>query len=62
MTNDEIKELLQLFNESGVGELEVQRGDDRLRIRAAGHEQQEYVTTPAQQSVHVGRHSRLAAP
>ena len=36
MTIDEIKELLQIFNESGVGELEVQRGEDRLRIKRAG--------------------------
>ena len=36
MTIDEIKELLRLFNDSGVGELELQRGEDRLRIRKAG--------------------------
>ncbi len=36
MSNDEIKELLQIFNDSGVGELELQRGRDRLRIRRAG--------------------------
>jgi acetyl-CoA carboxylase biotin carboxyl carrier protein len=36
MTNEEIKELLQIFNDSGVGELELQRGRDRLRIRRAG--------------------------
>jgi len=36
MTNEEIKELLRIFNESGVGELELQRGKDRLRIRRAG--------------------------
>jgi acetyl-CoA carboxylase biotin carboxyl carrier protein len=36
MTNEEIKELLRIFNESGVGELELQRGEDRLRIRRAG--------------------------
>jgi acetyl-CoA carboxylase biotin carboxyl carrier protein len=35
MTIDEIKELLRLFNESGVGELELQRGENRLRIRKA---------------------------
>lgn len=35
MTIDEIKELLRLFNESGVGELELQRGEDRLRIKKA---------------------------
>ena len=33
MTIDEIKELLRIFNESGVGELELERGQDRLRIR-----------------------------
>ena len=33
MTIDEIKELLQLFNDSGVGELELERGGDRLRLR-----------------------------
>ena len=35
MTIDEIKELLQLFNDSGVGELELERGGDRLRLRRA---------------------------
>jgi acetyl-CoA carboxylase biotin carboxyl carrier protein len=33
MTIEEIKELLKIFNESGVGELELQRGKDLLRIR-----------------------------
>ena len=33
MTNQEIKELLQIFDESGVAEMEVQRGDNRLRLR-----------------------------
>jgi acetyl-CoA carboxylase biotin carboxyl carrier protein len=32
-TVEEIKELLKIFNESGVGELELQRGKDLLRIR-----------------------------
>jgi acetyl-CoA carboxylase biotin carboxyl carrier protein len=45
MTIEEIKELLQIFNESGVGELEVQRGEDRLRIKRAGMNK-EYVVTP----------------
>jgi acetyl-CoA carboxylase biotin carboxyl carrier protein len=48
MTIDEIKELLQIFNESGVGELEVQRGEDRLRIKRAGMNK-EYVVTPTPQ-------------
>jgi acetyl-CoA carboxylase biotin carboxyl carrier protein len=33
MSNDEIKELIQLVVESGIAELEVQRGDARVRIR-----------------------------
>jgi acetyl-CoA carboxylase biotin carboxyl carrier protein len=36
MTIEEIKELIQLFNESGVGEFELQRGKDRLRLRKSG--------------------------
>jgi acetyl-CoA carboxylase biotin carboxyl carrier protein len=48
MTIDEIKELLQIFNESGVGELEVQRGDDRLRIKRATSNK-EYIAMPSPQ-------------
>ncbi len=48
MTIEEIKELLQIFNESGVGELEVQRGEDRLRIKQAGANK-EYVIAPQSQ-------------
>jgi acetyl-CoA carboxylase biotin carboxyl carrier protein len=33
MSSDEIKELIQIFNESGVAEMEVQRGENRLRLR-----------------------------
>jgi acetyl-CoA carboxylase biotin carboxyl carrier protein len=33
MSNDEIKELIQLVVASGIAELEVQRGDVRVRIR-----------------------------
>jgi acetyl-CoA carboxylase biotin carboxyl carrier protein len=33
MSNDEIKELIQLVVESGIAELELQRGEDRVRIR-----------------------------
>ena len=46
MTNDEIRELIQLVMDTGVAELEVQRGEDRVRIRravAAAHE----ITIPA---------------
>jgi acetyl-CoA carboxylase biotin carboxyl carrier protein len=35
MTIEEIKELLELFHASGVGEMEVQRGENRLRLTKA---------------------------
>jgi acetyl-CoA carboxylase biotin carboxyl carrier protein len=36
MTVQEIRELIQLAKESGVAELEVQRGENRVRIRLGG--------------------------
>ena len=36
MTLDEIRQLILLATETGVAELEVQRGDDRVRIRRGG--------------------------
>ena len=33
MTIDEIRELIQLATDTGIAELEVQRGDNRVRIR-----------------------------
>ncbi len=33
MSNDEIKELIQMVVESGIAELELERGGDRVRIR-----------------------------
>lgn len=35
MSNEEIQKLIQLAVESGVAELEVQRGENRVRIRLA---------------------------
>jgi acetyl-CoA carboxylase biotin carboxyl carrier protein len=46
MTIDEIKELLDLFNSSGVGELELEREGVRIRIRKAG-QAAEYQVSPA---------------
>jgi acetyl-CoA carboxylase biotin carboxyl carrier protein len=42
MTVDEIRELINLATETGIDELEVQRGDNRVRIRrsVAGHRQE----------------------
>jgi acetyl-CoA carboxylase biotin carboxyl carrier protein len=51
MTVDEIRELINLAAETGIAELEVQRGDDRVRIRRTGFAsapQETFITaTPA---------------
>ena len=48
MTVDEIRELIALASETGVAELEVQRGDNRVRIRRAGFANpQEIVMSPS---------------
>jgi acetyl-CoA carboxylase biotin carboxyl carrier protein len=47
---DEIRELIALANESGVAELEIQRGENRVRIRRGGSAAstpQEFVVSPA---------------
>jgi len=58
MTVDEIRELINLAAETGIAELEVQRGDDRVRIRRTGFAsapQETFITaTPA--------HAPVAAP
>ena len=46
MNIEEIKELIQLANDTGVAELEVQRGEHRVRIKRAGLER-EYVVPAA---------------
>lgn len=46
MTVDEIRELIRLATETGVAELEVQRGEHRVRIRRAGFASQD-ITIPA---------------
>ncbi|HML17689.1 MAG TPA: acetyl-CoA carboxylase biotin carboxyl carrier protein [Bryobacteraceae bacterium] len=46
MTIEEIKELLRIFNESGVAELEVQRGENRLRLRRASVNQDFTLPSP----------------
>ena len=46
MSNDEIKELIQLVMDSGIAELELQRGDNRVRIRRSMGTMQDF-TIPA---------------
>lgn len=40
MTIDEIKEIIQLLNESGMAEIEVQRGENRVWIKRPGQDVQ----------------------
>ena len=47
MTVDQIRELIQLVTETGIAELEVERGGTRVRIRRAGVAGQEIVATTA---------------
>ena len=46
MTLDEIRELIHLVTETGVAELEVQRGENRVRIRRAYAAAQDVVLAP----------------
>jgi acetyl-CoA carboxylase biotin carboxyl carrier protein len=62
VTIEEIRELIALANESGVAELEVQRGENRVRIRRPSFASpQEIVVTPAA-AVPVAAAPALAAP
>ncbi len=55
MTVDEIRELIQLASETGIAELEVQRGDNRVRIRRT-------IAAPSQEVLFVPQsHSHAAA-
>ena len=46
MSNDEIKELIQLVVESGIAELELRRGDERVRIRRTLDRQETQTSVP----------------
>jgi acetyl-CoA carboxylase biotin carboxyl carrier protein len=59
MTIEEIRELINIVNESGVAELEVQRGDNRVRIRRTSRTHHE-MTVPAAAPASV-RHTDGAA-
>lgn len=72
MNISEIKEMIQAVVDSGVAELEVQRGDNRVRIVRGGTQQEIIVAgavpavvaaahTPPPQTVHVAP-AHLAAP
>jgi len=46
MTVDEIRELINLATETGIAELEVQRGDNRVRIRRSTGSHKEFAWAP----------------
>ncbi len=48
MNLDEIRELIKVVTETGISELEVQRGDDRVRIRRAVETNTHQAVIPAQ--------------
>jgi acetyl-CoA carboxylase biotin carboxyl carrier protein len=65
MSNDEIKELIQLVIESGIAELEIERGEDRVRIRRTLEPKQEIAASAdakATTLVETGQPGATAAP
>ena len=47
MSNDEIKELVRLVIDSGIAEIEVQRGNSRVRIRRTHEGQNDHAVSHA---------------
>ncbi|MGA2216045.1 MAG: acetyl-CoA carboxylase biotin carboxyl carrier protein [Bryobacteraceae bacterium] len=69
MSNEEIRELIQLVIESGIAELEVERGEERVRIRRTLEARQEMTAAPAslpttlvETGQNTGQHSAALAP
>ena len=62
MTNQEIKELLQIFDASGIAEMEVQRGENRLRLRRAPTSRELEVPAAAPVAAPVAAHAAAATP
>src|SRR5258706_579463 len=63
MTVDEIRELIALAAETGIAELEVQRGDNRVRIRRASFASpQEIVVAPSGYAPSPYQAAAFAAP
>jgi len=56
MTLDEIRELIQVVTETGIAELEVQRGDNRVRIRRATRPALHEYVIPAEAGAHRSEH------
>jgi len=52
MTLDEIRELIRVVTDTGIAELEVQRGDNRVRIRRATRPSLHDYVIPAEAGAH----------
>ena len=61
MTVDEIRELIKLATDTGIAELEVQRGDNRVRIRRSIGGSQELVLAPQVAAPQPGPAAAVAA-
>jgi acetyl-CoA carboxylase biotin carboxyl carrier protein len=59
---DEIRELIALANESGVAELEVQRGENRVRIRRAGFASQQEIVVASATAMPAAAAPSISAP
>ncbi|HLI82536.1 MAG TPA: acetyl-CoA carboxylase biotin carboxyl carrier protein [Bryobacteraceae bacterium] len=62
MTADEIRELVQLAVDSGIAELEVQRGENRVRIRRAIAGAGEIAAPPGTLAAHPVTAPAVSAP
>jgi acetyl-CoA carboxylase biotin carboxyl carrier protein len=62
VTVDEIRELIQLASETGVAELEVQRGENRVRIRRTFGEIVHEVALPNQHAAIKAATATASAP
>jgi acetyl-CoA carboxylase biotin carboxyl carrier protein len=56
MTLDEIRELIRIVTDTGVAELEVQRGEDRVRIRRTTRGAVHHVALPPDQASAPAQH------
>jgi acetyl-CoA carboxylase biotin carboxyl carrier protein len=62
VTIDEIRELIALANETGVAELEVQRGENRVRIRRPGFTNPQEIVAGPVAGPHAATAPAIAAP
>ena len=61
MTIEEIKKLIEVVRETGIAELEVQQGENRVRIRSASFGNQEVMLPPGMPAALVAPVAQTAA-